>query len=121
MNLYTTGLSSDEDENSKNAVNDNDITPKHKRGYSVWRHGRSPGKQLRQIIRRSSSTGRLNNENAGQLNGSATLRPPFFAYKILPYLWLGNTKAANCDDLLSDGGCEYETRLIRRRVVSQIQ
>lgn len=99
-----------------------ELATKHRRGYSVWRNsGLSPGKQIRQIMKRSSSTGRLsNNDSNGSQLSCSMLRPPFFAYKVLPYLWIGNIKSASCDDLLSDGGLEYETRLIRRRVVSHI-
>jgi hypothetical protein len=66
---------------------------------------------------RSSSMGRLNTD---EKFGSFTLGPPFFSYKVLPYIWIGNMKSADCGDLLSDGGSQYETRLIRRRVVSLI-
>lgn len=75
----------------------------------------------KKVITRSSSAERLDSSGKGlnwEKSNNFTLGPPFFAYKSLPYLWIGNIKSADCKDLLSDGGSGYETRLIRRRIVS---
>lgn len=117
VNLYDSLSSSDEN------LNNNNPNDEHKRCQSVWR-GQSQsttGKHPANIIKRSASAGRLNFvknvEEEGKTSESA-VEPPFFAHKILPTIWIGDIRAAECNELLSDGGSDHESRMIRRRVVS---
>jgi hypothetical protein len=115
VNLYT-GLSSS---NEDMATTPKEPDADHKRTRSIWRRqaSRSAGTQQSEIVKRSASTGRLCKNPETDCDNSA-VRPPFFAYKLLPNVWVGDLRSANCVDLLSDGGSEHEMRQIRRRVVS---
>jgi hypothetical protein len=119
VNLYTGLSSSNEDLATTPKGSDDD----HQRTPSIWRKqtSKSAGVQNTAIVKRSASTGRLCNdklfENASN-DDNGIVRPPFFSFKILPNIWVGDMRSANCNDLLSDGGFDYETRQIRRRVVS---
>ncbi|CAD5210049.1 unnamed protein product [Bursaphelenchus okinawaensis] len=94
---------------------------------SAWKRAKSASKQMKHAVekiklRRSVSTGRLDDLIAqlglreANITAFPAMRPPFYAYKVLPYVWIGNMQAAVNEDLLSDGGGEYELRKIRRRV-----
>ncbi|KAI6184205.1 hypothetical protein M3Y97_00571300 [Aphelenchoides bicaudatus] len=121
VNLYATGLSSsNEDLNAPQKYLQKDLDIKHQRSRSIWRKqdNRPASSHISEMVKRSASTGRLNkNSETNFIAEDPAVRPPFFAYKVLTNIWIGDMRSRNCEDLLSDGGGEdYETRHIRRRV-----